>query len=97
MNDPIYIGNGREKFEGTVCFALDINELKPYFNDWLYDYNGKKYINLKVCKKRETDQYGKTHSVQIDTFKPDQKQEAVTTPPAPAQAKSTDAYGWDEI
>ena len=33
--------------------------------------NGKRYVNLTINKKRETDQYGKDLSVTIDTWKPD--------------------------
>lgn len=34
--------------------------------------NGKRYVNLNVNKKKETDQYGKNLSVQVDTWKPEQ-------------------------
>ena len=33
--------------------------------------NGKRYINLKLSPKKETDQYGKTHYLEIDTWKPE--------------------------
>ena len=43
----------------------------------MFDYNGDKFIKLKVVKKREADEYGKTHYVEVDTFKPEPKK--VTT------------------
>ena len=41
----------------------------------IYEYNNKKYIKLNVQKKKEEDQYGKTHSVSVDTWKPEPKKE----------------------
>ena len=39
-------------------------------------YNGEKFIKLKVVKKRDgADQYGKTHYVEVDTYKPEAKAE----------------------
>lgn len=35
--------------------------------------NGAGYINLVVSPRRETDQYGNTHSVYLDTWKPKQQ------------------------
>jgi hypothetical protein len=35
--------------------------------------NGKKYINLVVDTKRETDQYGNTHSVYVSQSKEDRQ------------------------
>ncbi len=74
--EKIYVGNGKELFGGDVItFSLDLTKLgqaKEHF----FEYNGNKYIKLKVCKKRDgEDQFGKTHYVQVDTFKPEPKQE----------------------
>ena len=70
----IYVGSGKEMFEGDfITFSLDlthIEQLSEWFNK---GSNGKTYVQLKVQKKRETDQWGKTHSVQIDQFKPKPK------------------------
>jgi len=38
---------------------------------------------LKVNRKRETDEYGKTHSVSINTWKPDASKKVEDTAPAP--------------
>lgn len=42
--------------------------------------NGKRYVNLTVNKKKETDQYGKNLSVQVDTWKPEQSGAASPQP-----------------
>tara|TARA_R110002073_G_scaffold312716_1_gene484286 strand:+ start:174 stop:446 length:273 start_codon:yes stop_codon:yes gene_type:complete len=72
--EKIYVGSGVEKFDGdlvqtSVCLTDITNNAK----DFIFEYEGKKYIKLKVVKKRETDQYGKTHYVEVDTWKPEPK------------------------
>ena len=75
MDDKIYVGNGVEKFDGDmVTFALNLSKLKPAFQKYMYDFKGSKFINLKVCKNREGEnEYGKTHYIMVDTFKPETK------------------------
>lgn len=71
MSDKIYCGSGKEKvFDGggslinvSVCVS-DIPKEK------IFSYKGKSYVKLIVAKKREVDQYGKTHYVAIDEFEP---------------------------
>ena len=73
VKDKIYGGSGKEKFDGDqVAVSVCLSDLPK---DWIFEYNNKKYVKLIVQKKRETDQYGKTHYVAIDTFKPEQKTE----------------------
>ncbi len=73
VKDKIYVGSGKEKFDGDqVAVSVCLSDLPK---DWIFEYNNKKYVKLIVKKKRETDQYGKTHYVAIDTFKPEQKTE----------------------
>ena len=55
--------------QASVCLTDITNNAK----DFIFEYEGKKYIKLKVVKKRETDQYGKTHYVEVDTWKPEPK------------------------
>ena len=81
MADKIYVANGKtKKFNNgssVVKFALNLTEIgnsKEYF----YEINGTKYINLEIGKKKVSpDQYGKTHSVTVDTFKPDASKKTV--------------------
>ena len=37
--------------------------------------NGKVYLNLQITEKREPDQKGNTHTLSVDTWKPNQTQE----------------------
>ena len=72
--DKIYCGSGIEKFDGDlVDIVIDIDKVNA--QQTIFEYSGKRYIKLKVVKKRETDQYGKTHSVQVDTWVPEKQSE----------------------
>tara|TARA_R100001443_G_scaffold117222_2_gene140593 strand:- start:2096 stop:2338 length:243 start_codon:yes stop_codon:yes gene_type:complete len=73
MSEKIYVGSGVEKFDGDLVeISVCLSDLPKEF---MFEYNSKKYIKLKVGKKREEDQYGKTHHVSVDTYKPEKKKE----------------------
>tara|TARA_R100001530_G_scaffold60360_3_gene43651 strand:+ start:11075 stop:11365 length:291 start_codon:yes stop_codon:yes gene_type:complete len=84
--EKIYVGSGVSKFEGNlIACSVCLTDLPQ---EHMFEYDGKKYIKLVVQQKRETDQYGKTHYVAVDTFKPDpnhKKEEAVSDTPAEAE------------
>ena len=72
--EKIYVGSGVEKFDGDLVQAsVCLTDITNNAKDFIFEYEGKKYIKLKVVKKRETDQYGKTHYVEVDTWKPEPK------------------------
>ncbi len=73
--ERIYVGSGVEKFEGNlVNVSVCLTDIKSNAEEHIFEYNGKKYIKLKVQKKKDgADDYGKTHFVEVDTFKPDPK------------------------
>tara|TARA_R100001463_G_scaffold42546_11_gene89126 strand:+ start:877 stop:1128 length:252 start_codon:yes stop_codon:yes gene_type:complete len=73
MSEKIYVGSGTSKFDGDqVAVSVCLTDLPQ---EHMFEYSGKKYIKLIVQKKRETDQYGKTHYVAVDTWKPEEKKE----------------------
>ena len=68
--DRIYCGSGIEKFDGNLIeTTINLSKLKD--SEHIFEFNGDKYIKLKVAKKREVDEYGKTHYVEVDTWKPE--------------------------
>ena len=72
MEEKIYVGSGTEKFDGNLVSAsLCLSDLPA--EHMTTGKNGKKYINLNVQKKKEKDQYGNTHYIAVDTWKPDVK------------------------
>lgn len=59
----IYCGSGKkpnEQFD-LVNYTFDMSVLEQNS----YTYNGKKLVNVTGASKRETDQYGKTHTAFI--------------------------------
>jgi hypothetical protein len=84
-DEKIYVGSGVSKFEGNlIACSVCLTDLPQ---EHMFEYEGKKYIKLVVQQKRETDQYGKTHYVAVDTFKPDpnhKKETPATETPAAA-------------
>ena len=80
----IYLGHGkRVKDYDLINFSLCISDI-PTSSP--FEYKGKKYIKLVIGAKKETDQYGKTHSIWLDTFKPQkQNQEENDQPRRPSE------------
>ena len=77
----IYVGNGVEKFDGDMVeFSLNLTKLGKEATDHMFEYNGEKFIKLKVAKMKETNEYGKTHYVKINDFKPEVKTEKAEEP-----------------
>ena len=73
MSDKIYIGSGKEVGQyGQIAVSLCVSDIPK---EHIFEYNGKKYLKVKVCKKRQADNYGKTHYVEIDTYNPNQPQQ----------------------
>ncbi len=70
QKDRNFVGSGKkvanyDMVNITLC-VTDIPKAE------IYEYNGKKYLNLTIGAKRDgADQYGKTHSIWINDFKPD--------------------------
>jgi len=66
----IYCGSGKSVGQyGQISISVCMDDLA---SDYITTAkNGKRYINLKLSPKKETDQYGKTHYLEIDTWKPE--------------------------
>ena len=79
MNNKIFCGSGKEFGNyGTVNISVCLSDLpKEFITE---GSNGKKYMRLKLNRKREPDQYGNTHSLEVDTWKPEKKQEPNNMP-----------------
>ena len=76
MSEKIYCGSGKEKFDGdlisvNICLSdIPKEEIQT-------GKNGKKYVRINVSKRKQEDNYGNTHSVSVDTWKPEMKKEEV--------------------
>jgi len=52
--DRIYVGNGVEKFDGDMVeFSLNLSKLKNDAGSHMFEYNGDKFIKLKVAKMKD--------------------------------------------
>tara|TARA_R110002167_G_scaffold201933_3_gene405593 strand:- start:193 stop:426 length:234 start_codon:yes stop_codon:yes gene_type:complete len=65
--EPIYVGKGLEKFDGNL---IEISVCLTEASKHKYTYEGKEYVRLKVSKRKEADNWGKTHSVAINQWTP---------------------------
>lgn len=74
----LYIGNGVGKFddnlvEAFVCLSRIPQEFRKQIKNKKTGVM-ETWAPIKIQKKRETDEYGKTHSVQVDTWVPEKKE-----------------------
>jgi hypothetical protein len=75
--EKIYCGSGKTKsgqYGEFYAVSICLSDLpKEHITTAA---NGKKYINVTVSKKKETDQFGKDLTVTVDTWKPNQETES---------------------
>ena len=76
MADHIYVGSGKEKtFQdggSIITITVDIDSLNREFPNYGFTTEqGKRKIKIKIGRRREIDQYGNSHLVEIDTWKPE--------------------------
>jgi len=68
-----YVGKGKKAGQyDLVNFSINLTDLPK---EDIYEYNGKKYINLTIGALKVEDKFGKTHSVWVNDFKPEKKEE----------------------
>lgn len=82
-----YVGKGKQAGQYEM---VNISIAKSKVEKHWYEYNGEWYLKLTVGKLKEVDQYGKTHSVWVDEFKPDDSKVADTKPSQPQAVSTTD-------
>jgi hypothetical protein len=70
MSEAIYVGKGKQSKYGYK-FSICISDLpKEHINE----YNGKEYMNFELKEMRQPDKFGKTHTVTVDTWRPEKKE-----------------------
>jgi len=62
-----YCGNGVQSGDFYINLSLKKSQIDQHF----FEYNGEQYVRLTVGKNREVTQYGKSHSVWINEYQPD--------------------------
>jgi hypothetical protein len=86
MEGKVYVGSGKEKkFENggsIINVLLDVDDLAAHFKEFGFTtQQGKRKIRVNVTERKEADQWGNTHSVSIDTFKPKPKDDSLDSIP----------------
>lgn len=62
-----YVGRGKKAGNyDLVNFSISESKAK----DFWFEYNGERYLKLTIGALKNPDNYGKTHSVWIDDYKP---------------------------
>ena len=79
-NKKTYVGSGKQTNEYFTNISVCLSDLPK---ESIFDYNGKKYVKLTVGKKREEDEYGKTHYVSFNDYQPEEKKEDATSTDLP--------------
>ncbi len=85
MTEKKYCGSGKEigKY-GDINVTINLSEITK---EMITEYEGKKYLRVVVSKKKEKDKFGKTHSVYLNEWKPEEKK--------PEAQVDTDEIGTD--
>ena len=82
MSEKTYVGKGKPFGQyGQLKLGIRVVDLKP---------NEKGYANLIVQEMRSPDDWGNTHTVYIDDWKPQPNGSQPTKPNNPAPQPSTD-------
>ncbi|MGD8567358.1 MAG: hypothetical protein PVJ39_04685 [Gammaproteobacteria bacterium] len=75
MSDKIYVGSAKivpTKYGDITKVTINLGKLKSAAEAGnSFEYDGEEYIKLDVVSRREPS-HGKTHSVSVDTWRPEQ-------------------------
>ena len=79
MSEKIYIGTAKEKtFDdggSIVDIMLSLDGMKEHFENYGFITDkGMHKIKLILSKRREEDQYGNTHYITLNTWKPESRE-----------------------
>lgn len=75
MSEKKYVGNGKKAGSYDI---VNISIKESMTKDHWYEYNGERYLRLAVGALKQVNEYGKTHTVWIDDYKPQEKKQTST-------------------
>lgn len=82
MANHIYVGSAKERnsqYGPEIDVQLEIDDLAQYVTDYGYiNKAGKLVVRLKIARRREVGRFGETHSVEVNTWKPDSSGQGYT-------------------
>lgn len=95
MSDKIYVGKGKKVGQYEIISAsICIDDILPHAVK--SDKNGKRYVNIDISQMRSPDQWGKTHTISINEWKPDPSKAKTQENQQPEKKEEID-YPSDDI
>ena len=86
MSEKIYCGKGKQGQYG-LRVNLCLSDIPAEHTN---AFNNKTYVNLDISQLRQPDQRGNTHTVTVNTWKPQGQQQAPSAP----QPQHTEDLPW---
>ena len=75
-SEKIYCGRGK-KGQWSIKLNICLDKIPT---EWVNEYNGQRYVRLELRELRQADEKGNTHSVQVDTWRPDGAKKTSSAP-----------------
>ena len=96
MTEKIYVGGAKAKEweDGNTSFNISFSDADIKL--LIENQNEKGYVNLKMNKRREPSQYGQTHSIVIDDWKPTPSAQPAPQPTQQVTQVSNEQVGADD-
>lgn len=76
MDDKIFCGKGK-KGNYSIKMSICLSDIPQ---EHITESKGKKYVRLELKERKSADQYGNTHFVTVDTWKPQGQQQSAPAP-----------------
>lgn len=65
----IFCGSGKKISDTLVSMSIRVSDLPK---EWIKESkNGKSYIRLDLVKRKEPDEWGNTHFIKVNVWKPE--------------------------
>ena len=71
--DKIFLGSAKQR-EGKFGLFFSLSFSKKDYEEMGKHFNDRGYVNLVMNERKEVGQFGDTHSVSIDNWKPEPKE-----------------------
>lgn len=80
--EKLYCGSAKSRdtqYGEELTVSVNLSECERQFKEHGYvSKSGSNFITLKVQRRKEVGKYGETHSVMVDTWKPEKRQEGAS-------------------
>ncbi len=85
MEEKLFCGNGKRVTDWKIGISVCLDDIPPEFIN-VSERNGKRYVNINVVENREGEnRFGKTHYLEVNTWKPDRERAEAKPHYPPAQ------------